>query len=279
MNQSNSQICAKCKTPNEAGARFCEMCGSPLPGKPPDIQAQGEFTAPFEAAPVETWPQQQVRTNVAAGRKPASKSWVFWLLGAAALLLVFCVAAAGLFLLLKPDGALTRILGSESSLGKNLEEIDPSQQADKKTTQSGSTRVTETKSSATITPRPAEATEALQPSYQIAADRKKFYCISSDGPTTLGISVTGAAGPALVVRWRLNDKVDGRTTDWEDVEMKKTGSDQYSFTFDANTWDGTNNFYYPAMMHESWFEYQVTARDGSYRSEVIKDVTFFPCAQ
>ena len=114
----------------------------------------------------------------------------------------------------------------------------------------------------------------------ITVDRKVFYCVPSDGPTTLKVTVQLSnvdLGAGLY--WRLADKTTGRITDWEYVKMERIGTNQRSFTFDADVWIGTNNFYYPPLMGESWFEFQIISNDGQYRTDVISEVTFFPCAQ
>jgi hypothetical protein len=114
----------------------------------------------------------------------------------------------------------------------------------------------------------------------ITVDRKVFYCVPSDGPTTLKVTVQLSdvdLGAGLY--WRLSDKTTGRITDWEYVKMERIGGNQRSFTFDADVWTGTNNFYYPSLMGESWFEFQIISNDNQFRTDVISEVTFFPCAQ
>lgn len=114
----------------------------------------------------------------------------------------------------------------------------------------------------------------------ITFDRQVFYCVPSSGPTDLTITVQLSnvdLGAGLY--WRLADKTSGRITDWEYVKMERIGGNARAFTFDADSWAGTNNFYYPPLMGESWFEFQIISNDGQYRTDVISEVTFFPCAQ
>ena len=114
---------------------------------------------------------------------------------------------------------------------------------------------------------------------QVFTDRKVFYCVPSSGPTTLTVTVSlSNVDQGAAVYWRLRDKSTGRTTDWEHKDLRRSGGNNRAFTFDANVWDGTNNFYYPPLMGESWFQYQIIADKGE-RTEVFTDVTFFPCAQ
>jgi hypothetical protein len=115
---------------------------------------------------------------------------------------------------------------------------------------------------------------------QITVDRKVFYCISSDGPTTLTITVqVSDINRGMAVWWRLEDKNTQRKTDWQFEDLRRASSNTRSFTFDADVWAGTNNFFYPPLMGESWFLFQIISDDGKERTDVFADVTFFPCAQ
>lgn len=115
---------------------------------------------------------------------------------------------------------------------------------------------------------------------QVMTDRKVFHCVSSDGPTTLTVTVqVGDINKGMAVFWRLEDKATGRKTDWQSEDLRRASSNSRAFTFDADVWAGTNNFYYPPLMGESWFLYQIISDDGKERTDVFTDVTFFPCAQ
>mgnify|MGYP001052504083 CR=1 FL=1 len=130
----------------------------------------------------------------------------------------------------------------------------------------------------TATTAPTETPDVYFQS--ITVDRQVFYCISSDGPTTLTITVQlSNVDRGAGLYWRLSDKSTGNVTDWEYVKMERIGGNARAFTFNADVWAGTNNFYYPPLMGESWFEFQIISNDGEYRTDVISEVTFFPCAQ
>jgi hypothetical protein len=114
----------------------------------------------------------------------------------------------------------------------------------------------------------------------VYTDRTTFYCVPSDGPTTLTITVElSDIDRGVAVWWRLEDKGTGQTTDWGYKDMHRAGGNTRDFTFDADSWNGTNNFYYPPLMGESWFEFQIIADGNVERTEVFATVTFFPCAQ
>lgn len=128
-------------------------------------------------------------------------------------------------------------------------------------------------------------TEALPPVsdkliLNVYTDRTTFYCVPNDGPTTLTITVElSDIDHGLAVWWRLEEKGTGRTTEWEYEDMHRAGGNTRDFTFDADSWNGTNNFFYPPLMGESWFEFQIIADGNGERTDVIATVTFFPCAQ
>ena len=131
-------------------------------------------------------------------------------------------------------------------------------------------------STATVTP-----TSTLDILFQsVSVDRTIFHCISGDGPTSLTITVKMSdVDRGATLFWRLEQKSNNNTTDWEIVDMRRAGGGTRTYTFDADVWAGTNNFFYPPLMGESWFEYQIISNDGLDRTEVFTNVTFFPCAQ
>lgn len=115
---------------------------------------------------------------------------------------------------------------------------------------------------------------------RITVNRTVFHCVPQDGPTKLTITVEMSdVNRGATLFWRLEEKANNNTTDWKPVVMQRAGGNARTYTFDANTWAGTNNFYYPALMRESWFEYQIISNDGRVRTEVFTNVTFFPCGQ
>lgn len=130
----------------------------------------------------------------------------------------------------------------------------------------------------TMTLAPAPTSDKLI--LNVYTDRTTFYCVPSDGPTTLTITVElSDIDHGLAVWWRLDEKATGRTTEWEYEDMHRAGGNTRNFTFDADSWNGTNNFYYPPLMGESWFEFQIIADGNVERTDVIATVTFHPCAQ
>ncbi len=140
----------------------------------------------------------------------------------------------------------------------------------------------------TAGPFAAPATSGLEISPEAAGlilnlsvDRDRFHCIKADGPATLTITADVTdQDRGLALFWRLVDKNSGWTLDWENVSMQRAGSSQRKFTFNADVWAGTNNFFYPPGMGESWFQFQVVTGDRAIRTQVYRDaVTFIPCAQ
>ena len=144
----------------------------------------------------------------------------------------------------------------------------------------------------TLTPQPAvqptvEIPQPVAPTVQaeligeVSIDRGTFYCVKSDGPTTLTITAgMSDIERGLAIFYRLYEKNSGTMTDWQNVSMRRKGTDTRTFTFDANVWDGTNNFFYPPGFGESWFQFQLVSGDAKDRTPVYRaDVTFHPCAQ
>ncbi len=130
----------------------------------------------------------------------------------------------------------------------------------------------------TQTVPPAPVNEKLI--LNVYTDRTTFYCVPNDGPTTLTITVElSDIDLGLAVWWRLEEKGTGRTTEWEYKDMHRAGGNLRDFTFDADSWNGTNNFFYPPLMGESWFEFQIITNGNVERTDVFATVTFFPCAQ
>jgi hypothetical protein len=144
----------------------------------------------------------------------------------------------------------------------------------------------------TLTPEPAatQTTEAVpnanssEPAELIedlSINRSAFYCVESDGPTTVTFTVEMSdIERGMAIFWRLYEKSDQSQTEWKNVSMVRKSGTARTFTFDANSWDGTNNFFYPPGFAESWFQFQLISGDGKYRTPVYRDdITFFPCAQ
>ena len=135
---------------------------------------------------------------------------------------------------------------------------------------------------ATITLTPTVTQTATQDVLflNITLDSIGFHCVPGNGPTTLTITVEMSdVDRGATLFWRLHEKANDNKLNWEIVDMRRAGGNARSYTFDADTWNGTNNFFYPPLMGESWFEFQIISNDGLDRTEVFADVTFFPCAQ
>lgn len=130
-------------------------------------------------------------------------------------------------------------------------------------------------------PAGAESTPVTDLIQSVVWDRDAFHCVKYDGPTTVTFTARmSEVDRRLAIFWRLVDKRSNWTTDWEHVSMQRKGNDERTFTFNANSWDGINNFYYPPGMGESWLQFQFVSGDGQDRSPVFRSrVTFFPCAQ
>ena len=234
-----NEYCENCGKPIEKGSRFCEACGQPVKYTKDTDNSRGE-------------------------KSGKSNSQVFFITIAVAL----AIAAIGIVYLVNPADFFRRELKPEQFTA-NDELILPQETEKEPVAEiaSGQQIVQVTTSITTV------------PIQQVAHDRDVFYCVPSDGPTTLTISAVSISPVNEInLQWRLNVKADGRTTDWEKITMLPSGNNHFSYTFDANVWDGTNNFYYPPLMGESWFEYQITLKDD-FQTEVFRDVTFFPCAQ
>jgi hypothetical protein len=152
------------------------------------------------------------------------------------------------------------------------------------------TATTEPPPSPTVTTQPPTATSTTAPTATLvptAADQplilgltystKTFYCYQT--PTSLVITVkVSDINRGMAVYYRLKDKVDGRQTDWEIIDLHRLGSDVSRSATIVGGWDG-QNLHFPALMHESWFVFQIISDDGAFRGPFYSDVTFFPCAQ
>ena len=116
---------------------------------------------------------------------------------------------------------------------------------------------------------------------RVSWDRDRFYCIKGDGPTTLTFTAEMSdVDRGLAIFWRLYEKGGGKMTDWQNVSMTRKGGSQRTFTFNADGYGGGNNFIYPPLFGESWFQFQFVSGDGQERTPVHgSEVTFFPCAQ
>jgi hypothetical protein len=116
---------------------------------------------------------------------------------------------------------------------------------------------------------------------EVSWDRTAFHCVKGNGPTTLTFTADMSdVDRGLAIFWRLYEKGSGRMTDWQNVSMTRKGGSERTFTFNADAWNGVNNFFYPPLFGESWFQFQFVSGDAQERTPVYRsEVTFFPCAQ
>lgn len=237
-------FCEHCGASLEAGSRFCESCGHSVDA--------------LESTP-------------AVAQKTARNSLdrqTLLMIGAAVILFLVVLLA----FIMNPGNIFKREPKEEPPVAAAPQDA-PGQQDLEAKPESPQDQI----SPPVIEITPSQTSEPIS---MVNSDPKTFYCINSDGPVRLTITTSvNTSIQELSLRWRLNTKKDGKTTEWEGVYMIKSGSNQFSYTFDADVWEGTNNFYYPPMLGESWFEYQIFLPDGSYQTEIFKNVTFFPCAQ
>jgi hypothetical protein len=240
-------FCEQCGARLAPDARFCEVCGNAVVTPPTPVIQPPMLVPTPQQAPQSTRP---------------SRTGLYILIGAAAIV-AFVVL---MILTLKPGKWFKQI--KETTIDSFATEIFQIEDA-------GS--IQEEDFLPTIDTPPSASSAPIQ---AVSTDRDVFHCISSDGPTTLTISVNTDPGVTeLALRWRLNTKIDGQLTEWEGAFLDKISSNQFSYTFNADTWGGTNNFYYPPLLGESWFEFQIFLPDGTFQTKIFTDITFFPCAQ
>lgn len=104
-----------------------------------------------------------------------------------------------------------------------------------------------------------------------------FYCYQSPSTLTVTVKVTDMT-KGMAIYYRLKDKVDGRATDWEKIDLRRATSTTRTATLIGGL-SQNQNIHFPALMHESWLITQIIADDGSFRSDFYSEVTFFPCGQ
>lgn len=125
--------------------------------------------------------------------------------------------------------------------------------------------------SKTDAPPPAELVLDIQTSGDT------FYCYQWPYELTVTVKVSDI-NRGMAVYYHIQDKNTGVTSDQQVIDLhRKTGD-----TRDATVIGGGSseqNLQFPPMMGESYFMYQIISDDGSYRSPVYSDITFFPCGQ
>ncbi len=262
MNSDHDSFCEMCGERLEGGAKYCEACGHEVGGL--KITPETPHTSGKEF-------NKQTMLSIGA-----------LVLIMLAFLIVFLIKPGNLFKK-KPKEELP-IASDQQSMPSQYQQTEELPTAtDQQSMPSQQQQAAEfTTMQDQAAPPVVEKTPfpIIELIVQTSSDRKTFHCISSDGPATL--TITSEVSPEvdeISLRWRLNTKNEGKLTDWEGVYMEKISANQFAYTFNADVWEGTNNFYYPPLLGESWFEYQLFLPDGSYQTEIFQEVTFFPCTQ
>jgi hypothetical protein len=82
----------------------------------------------------------------------------------------------------------------------------------------------------------------------------------------------------MAVYYHIRDKGNGVTSEGQVIDLHRRSGNTRGATIIGG---GSNqqNLQFPPLMGESYFVYQIISDDGSYRSPVYSDVTFFPCGQ
>ena len=128
-------------------------------------------------------------------------------------------------------------------------------------------------------PAPSE-TDAPPPAalvLDIRSSTNTFYCYQWPYNLTITVEVSDI-DRGIAVYYHIEDKNSGVSSDGQVIDLHRQTSD----TRDATVIGGASseqNLQFPPMMGESYFVYQIISDDGSYRSPVYSDITFFPCGQ
>lgn len=128
-------------------------------------------------------------------------------------------------------------------------------------------------------PAPSEtdvpAPAALVLDIQTSVDT--FYCYQSPYKLTITVEVSDI-NRGLAVYYSIQDKNSGVSSDGQVIDLHRQTSDTRNATIIGGG-SSEQNLQFPPMMGESYFLYQIISDDGSYRSPVYSDITFFPCGQ
>ena len=125
--------------------------------------------------------------------------------------------------------------------------------------------------SPTDVPPPAELVLEVQTSVDT------FYCYQSPYQLTITVKVSDI-DRGMAVYYHIQDKNSGVSSDGQVIDLHRRSSN----TRDATIIGGgssAQNLQFPPLMGESYFVYQIISDDGTYRSPVYSDITFFPCGQ
>jgi hypothetical protein len=141
-------------------------------------------------------------------------------------------------------------------------------------------------------PLPPPPTQAIQPSpepsktnppppvelvldIQMSVDT--FYCYQWPYELTITVRVSDI-NRGMAVYYHIQDKNSGAYSTGQVIDLhRKTGDTRNATIIGGGS--SNQNLQFPPMMGESYFVYQIISDDGSYRSPVYSDITFFPCGQ
>jgi hypothetical protein len=132
-----------------------------------------------------------------------------------------------------------------------------------------------------IQPSPVPSPTEAPPPTELVLDIKKsvdtFYCYQQPYQLTITVKVSDI-NRGIAVYYHIEDKNSGVTSDGQVIDLHRKTSDTRDATIIGGG-SGQQNLQFPPLMGESYFVYQIISDDGSYRSPVYSDITFFPCAQ
>jgi len=132
-----------------------------------------------------------------------------------------------------------------------------------------------------IQPSPAPSETDVPPPAELVLDIQTsvatFYCYQSPYELTITVEVSDI-DRGMAVYYHIQDKNTGVTSDGQSMDLRRRTSDTRDITIIGGG-SSSQNLQFPPMMGESYFLYQIISDDGSYRSPVYSDVTFFPCGQ
>jgi hypothetical protein len=126
-------------------------------------------------------------------------------------------------------------------------------------------------------PSPTEAPPPAQLVLDIQASVDTFYCYQQPYQLTITVKVNDI-NRGMALYYHIEDKNNGVTSDGQVIDLHRKGSDTRDVTIIGGG-SAQQNLQFPPLMGESYFVYQIISDDGSYRSPVYSDITFFPCAQ
>ena len=104
-----------------------------------------------------------------------------------------------------------------------------------------------------------------------------FYCYQPPYELTITVKVSDI-NRGMAVYYHIQDKDTGVSSDVQVIDLHRKTSDTRNATIIGGGSSG-QNLQFPPLMGESYFLYQIISDDGTYRSPVYSDITFFPCGQ